>query len=230
MVAMVLDGAMPPGKNAIARYIILLVAICLICCIDADDDDEGMSDSEFEEVVSKARTKQRKTDIGYYPLRDFETYQGDFSIKYMDRDKELSGTTRIELKNNGSNGYTIKGSCKDADGVSTITEGFSSYSGDAWWVEETSEGKDKGLKVLIEGLFDFHSNQLTGTWRANTGVSGKYTEFKAEDVSETFTPAGEAAAGAMEASPQTLQQMLEEDIPSAVASPLDTPLLSDSKL
>lgn len=182
------------------------------------------SDGGFDEAVSKARQKIAGATNNVHATAsqpNFQTLEGDFDVKYMDRGNVQNGFTKIKLTNCASQ-YKIEGTCSDADGSATITEGFATYAGDAFWVEETFEGTDKGLKVLTEGQFNFANNAFSGTWRSNTGIRGNYTEFKGKNVSKTFSP-----GMASEASPQTLEQMLEEDIPLAVAT-VETPVATDA--
>lgn len=180
------------------------------------------NDTSFNEAVFKAREKQTMASSVYVTNNatpNFETYEGDFDVEYTDRGRVHSGFVKLQLKHT-SPYYKIEGQCRDADGSATITEGFSTYSGDTWWVEETLSGNDKGLKVLTEGKFDFMSNTFSGTWRANNGVLGKYKSFTGKNVSKTFSPGGNMASN-----PQTLNEMLQEDIPMVVAT-VETPVVA----
>mmetsp|Transcript_16475 Transcript_16475/g.29885 ORF Transcript_16475/g.29885 Transcript_16475/m.29885 type:complete len:160 (-) Transcript_16475:238-717(-) len=132
---------------------------------------------------------------------------------YNDRGTQMSGFVKVQLKNNDVDGYKIDGSTHDADGHSIITDGYVSYSGQAWWVDETFSGADRGLKVLTEGKFDFSTNTFRGTWRANTGIRGHYTEFRGKQLSKTFKPLSD---------PQR-----QEDIPMAIAM-VETPVVPTS--
>ena len=107
------------------------------------------SDTGFDEAVSKARQRQTEASNVYAlgnATPDFETYEGDFDVKYSDRGSVHSGFAKIQMKNTSSY-YKIEGQSSDSDGSATITEGASTYTGDTWWVEETFSGNDKGLKV-----------------------------------------------------------------------------------
>lgn len=138
-------------------------------------------------------------------------------MQYLDRGNVQSGTTKIRLSKENQNGYKIQGECSDADGQAVIKEGFTNNNGDAYWVEHTEAGTDKGLKVLSEGTFCYETNTFTGKWRSNTGISGQYTSFIGRDISKTFNTTSGGAHN-----PQTLQEMLQVDIPMAVAT-LETP-------
>lgn len=180
------------------------------------------NETSFNEAVFKARQKQTEESSVYATNNatpNFETYEGDFDVEYSDRGRVHSGFVKLQMKHT-SPYYKIEGQCSDADGSATITEGFSTYSGDTWWVEETFSGNDKGLKVLTEGNFDFTSNTFSGTWRANSGVLGQYKSFSGKNVSKTFSPGENVTSN-----PQTLHDMLQEDIPMAVAS-VETPVVA----
>lgn len=149
---------------------------------------------DFDEAVSKALLKHINANNDYNTnllTSSFETLSGDFDVKYVDNidnEREMSMFMKILLKDNTSC-YKIEGESSDANvGSATITEGFATYSGIAWWVEETFSGTDKGLKILSEGIFDLARNTFTGTWKANTGICGSYTDFKGSNVYKTFSP------------------------------------------
>lgn len=205
---------------AIVLVVVSLVGVLFAVCFTKHKSGRKSSpgsDSSFEVAVASVRTKNNSA--GTEATSIFETYVGDFDTKYTDRGNELTGFVKIQLKDNVV-GYNIEGSCDDADGRATITEGFVMYSGDAWWVEETLSGADKGLRVLTEGKLDLSTNAFAGSWRANNGVRGHYTEFQGKNVSKTFR-----AGGAMGSTPQTLDQMLQEDIPTVDAT-VETPVFS----
>lgn len=161
---------------------------------------------------SAHNTSVNDVDSGY------ETYGGDFDVTYYsERGTEISVFAKIQLRNIGEYGYHIDGNCSTADEGAIITEGFVTYSGDAWWVETFSNG----IKVLTEGKFDFLTNTFTGTWRKSTGVRSCYTEFKGKNMSITFRSGGAVIAS----NPQTIGEMLVGDIPMAVAT-LETPVVT----
>lgn len=228
------------GGGGMSLWVIILICvvvglILLALCMRKAKNNGGSttpgSDTDFDSAVSKARGKQ--TDQAVFNARlnqmaegltpNFATYEGEFDIKYKDRGMQMSGFAKIQLKDNSQSGYKIEGDCNDADGNAKITEGFVAYSGDGWWLEETLTGTDKGLKVLTQGSFDFATNTFTGTWRANTGRSGPYTEFKGNKVSKNYSSLGTATTS----NPQTLEQMLEVEIPMAVAT-VETPELVEA--
>lgn len=171
------------------------------------------SDASFDQAVREARAKQVKDGaFNHYSASDaapaFEAYAADFDVKYEDRGHKLKGSAKIELRRTGDM-YKIQGDCSDADGAASIVDGFVSLGGGGWWVEETFSGRHAGLKVLSEGNFDFAIDTFSGTWRANNGVRGRYLDFKGTNVSKT------PAAGS---TPQTLDAMLQEDIPTVDAT------------
>ena len=226
------------GSSEMPTWLIIVLVVglslCGVCyCVYKSKEGNGNGSSiktnnvQFDELVSKARQRlEQQTTSGVaaaYTVtsnstNNFETYQGDFDVQHLDRGNLENGSATIRMQRDSTgNRYKIEGECSDNDGRAQITQGFASYSGEAWWVEEVSPGQtDAGLKVLSEGKFNFDSNTFAGTWRANTGVTGTYTSFQGRNVSKTFSPS--SGGGAQ----QTLQEMLEEDIPLAVAT-VETP-------
>lgn len=140
-------------------------------------------DEQFDEAVAEVRR-----NIVYASTSDttsdtkFRSYTANFRISYTDGGKSLTGTLNISLENDGYSGYKVSGTGGDADGKTTITDGVVNYDGHAWWLESTIDGRDKGLKVLSEGKFDFTNNNFTGTWKSNTKCDGEYTSFVGENV------------------------------------------------
>ena len=227
------------GSSEMPTWLIIVLVVglslCGVCyCVYKSKEGNGNGSSiktnnvQFNELVSKARQRleqQTNSGVAAYTVtsnstNNLETYQGDFDVQHLDRGNLENGSATIRMqRDNTGNGYKIEGECSDNDGRAQITQGFASFSGEAWWVEEVSPGQtDAGLKVLSEGKFNFDSNTFAGTWRANTGVTGTYTSFKGRNVSKTFSPSSGGGGGAQ----QTLQEMLEEDIPLAVAT-VETP-------
>ena len=184
----------------------------------------------FEEAVTKAKGKQSdqatfnsRLNPAGSPTPHFETYDAEFDVQYQDRSSILSSVVKIQLRKNGlDNGYQIEGEVKDADGRANIIEGNVLFSGEAWWIEETQGGADNGLKVLTEGKFDFTANTFAGTWRASTGIHGRYIEFKGKNISQSFSPQAEATTAA--GNPQSLEQQLEIYIP-VVDAKVESPVV-----
>lgn len=143
----------------------------------------------------------------------FESYGGDFDMIYVDRGRQLGGVVKLSLSNDddGRNGYIISGNSNDADGRATIREGFATYSGEAWWVEETLAGPDSGLRTLTVGKFEFSSDEFAGTWVASTGVAGRYTYFKGRDVTKTVRSSNAPVAAIVD------RMAAEGNLPLAVA-------------
>jgi len=209
------------GETPTWVWIMLIVGslLAIFGCIYKEkkkQDGIKISNKEFDAAVTKARENKQSSTTTSEP---FQTYNGTFDVQYLDRGNVQSGTTKIRLSKENQNGYKIEGECSDADGQAVIKEGFATYNGDAFWVEHTEAGTDKGLKVLSEGTFCYETNTFTGKWRSNTGISGQYTSFIGRDISKTFNT---TSGGAMDHNPQTLQEMLQVDIPMAVAT-LETP-------
>ena len=227
------------SSSEMPTWVIIVLVVGLIlggacyCVYKSKDNGNGSSiktnNVQFDELVSKARQRleqQTTSGVAAYTVtsnstNNFETYQGDFDVQHLDRGNIENGSATIQMQRDSpGNRYKIEGECSDNDGRAQITQGFASYSGEAWWVEEVSPGQtDAGLKVLSEGKFNFDSNTFAGTWRSNTGVTGTYTSFKGKNVSKTFSPCSGGGGGGAQ---QTLQEMLEEDIPLAVAT-VETP-------
>mmetsp|Transcript_30121 Transcript_30121/g.51271 ORF Transcript_30121/g.51271 Transcript_30121/m.51271 type:complete len:414 (-) Transcript_30121:328-1569(-) len=195
-------------------FFIVMTAIVVIqhiikkikkCCVG---DGIIGSDPNFDAAVQNAKYIGCCTfSDGTAPAPAFEKYEGDFDVIYNDRGTLLTGSMEIQLERDNEFGrYSIGGMARDADGISEITHGFVTYSGNAWWVEETLSGSDRGLRVLSEGKFNFSTNTFTGTWKANTGFGGYYTWFRATRFSITVKPQ-------LVPHPQGL-----EDIPTAVAT------------
>ncbi len=130
----------------------------------------------------------RSTDLDTPP---FQTYKGTFDMSYVDRGNHCRGNVTLELQQgrvNGRFGYRVLGTKSDVDGTAFITEGFVTYGGEAWWVDEVRSGNDTGLKVLMTGKFDWSTDSFEGTWRASTGISGRFSSFQSANVTKTFAP------------------------------------------
>merc|ERR1712048_1439553 len=104
-------------------------------------------------------------------------FSGHYSTEYIDNGLRHEARLKLEFEDVGY-GYKISGNGTDVDGLTKIQEGFASYDGTAWWVEEVITG-DVGLHVLSTGKFDFPYRTFLGSWFANTDESGVYTNFKA---------------------------------------------------
>ena len=114
------DGTMPTW--GIITIIVAAVLGTVCCFVYYIGKKEVSNRSGFEEAVSKARTQQNMAPASSMneSIR-FETYAGDFDVKYSDRGKVHDGYVNMKLINAGS-WYTIGGECSDADGSATITE------------------------------------------------------------------------------------------------------------
>jgi len=160
------------------------------------------NEKNFDHTVSEAR-KSMNTPHSSESSEDsssqtvvFQSYDGDFYIKYEDCGKIRSGFVKIKLKNNGANGYGIKGMCADADGCATITDGHVSYNGDAWWVQEIlAEDEERvGLRVISQGKFDFSSDVFAGSWASNAGCIGSYLKFEGKEINTSILDVNRTAA------------------------------------
>lgn len=211
--------------GAVVAAVVLFV-ICA-CCWRSPTSKPGKhgSDEGFDEAVDLARAKTNDaTNVSAEPA--FESYEGDFTMKYIDRNNVHNVTAKICLKSTGAGTYKIEGEANDADGTATITEGCASISGQAWWIEETIQEDFKmrrsTLKVLTEETFDFTNNTFLGTWRADNGIKGRYVNVVGRNVNKTYSTRGlgQVEEGMASATPtQTLQEMLQDD--------MQRPLLAD---
>jgi|EP00970_Alexandrium_tamarense_P009013 hypothetical protein len=191
--------------------------ICCICCIirhkkmvaegyiaGGGDNADINKDEEFDTAVSEARRNIAYKSAPNATEVRFQTYTATFDTEYTDRGKTLTAELDIRLVNDGFSGYTIEGEAIDADGTTKFKDGFVTYDGVCWWLEETMSGQDTGLKVLSQGTFDFTKNTFTGTWRSSSKCQGQYTSFTCRNVVTTF--------------PDTNDNGGEDDIPVVVAS------------
>ena len=145
-------------------------------------------DPEFEAAVSEAKRNAAYSTPSSGSSCDviYETYGGTFDSKYSDRGKTLSAEMKLHLTNDGASGYSVTGEGSDADGTTKVTDGFISYGGNAWWLEETFSGQDAGLKILSKGTFDFTTNTFSGTWRSSSKYQGKYVSFVGKNITKTL--------------------------------------------
>lgn len=172
----------------------LAALIIKTCCFLICKQKNKILPSTFEHALTEARKEKSSqnsptscTSEDTMQTLIYQSYGGDFYIKYDDCGKIRSGFVKIQLKNNGRNGYNISGMIVDADGCATITDGHTTYAGDTWWVQEV-QGKDEekcGLKVVTQGKFTFSSNTFSGDFVANSGTRGRYLKFEGKDVNAT---------------------------------------------
>ncbi|KAL7476082.1 hypothetical protein ACHAW6_001962 [Cyclotella cf. meneghiniana] len=224
------------GEDKIATWvwIVLAVVIMLIvgcCCYCVVFRSRGETitkvdvdkDPEFEDAVSEARR-----NIAYVssPLSScgvrYQTYGGVFNSKYTDRGRTLAAELTLRLLNDGIGGYTVEGEGSDSDGLTKVTDGFISYNGTAWWLEEAFSGVDTGLKVLSKGTFDFANNTFSGTWRSSSQNQGDYVSFVGRDITNTMASSNEEIAIPI------VEAEVEENLPVAysIAAPMASPQVS----
>jgi len=171
------------------------------------------ADSEFDRAVAEARRNLAYTTPSSTSSCDvvYQTYGGTFDSSYSDRGKTFTAELKLRLVNDGSSGYTIEGEGSDADGITKVTDGFVTYGGNAWWLENTYSGQDSGLKVLTQGAFDFSTNTFTGTWRSSSKYQGNYLSFAGRNVTKTLAGQGQEDI-------PVVQAESEPDIPVAFAT------------
>ena len=197
---------------------LLVVTIVVNWWFAESSTDSAARAAEFEKAVSDAKKRRTSNSArdsataGATP--SFETFSGDFDIDYRHGRKKVTRSLKIRLHKNGDeHGFNIEGDCTGSVWIATrITDGFVSFSGDTWWVEETKPGTGSGWKGVVEGKFAFASNTFTGTWRANNGLRGRYSKIKGGNVSTTSCPVQATALA-----PQALARTVNENIPVAIA-------------
>lgn len=187
--------------------IVALISV-YICCFYRrwvkQKEEQKEQESEFEAAISSARRRVEESarccgEGGDRPAASFETLEGDFDLRYTDTSSEL----RMRLRRNDDWLYEIEGGGSDANrSIIKIEEGLASRSGLAYWVEEKDEtestyGFHLGQKVLTEGRFDFESDEFSGTWRTDAGVTGTYASVRGSGVTKTYLPAVEVELGRM---------------------------------
>lgn len=147
---------------------------------------------DFDVAVSEAKRNIVNTS-NYSSIPKYQTYEGTFDSKYADRGKTLDAVLTLRLVNDGVHGYVIEGKGEDKDGETKVTEGFVTYDGNAWWLEETLSRGNSGLKVLSQGTFDLAANTFTGTWKSSSRYYGNYVSFVGKDVKKAIAPDVEEA-------------------------------------
>jgi hypothetical protein len=195
------NGGTEEDRIATWVWIVLALIILLLfgCCYyrdraknSANESIAVKKDSDFDAAVSEAR---RNIAYSSSPSNScdviYQTYGGIFDSGYSDRGKTFEAELKLRFVNDGSSGYTIEGEGNDADGTTKVTDGFITYGGNAWWLEETFSGQDTGLKILSKGTFDFSTNTFTGTWRSSSKFQGKYVSFVGRSITKTLAGGGE---------------------------------------
>jgi hypothetical protein len=135
----------------------------------------------FEEAVNNAKAdveQKRQATLSYERILP---HSGEYTTQYLNRGTEHNGSITLTFHYKGSpDGYVLSGNGIDADGCTTITEGYANYDGTAWWKEKTTTG-DVGMQVLSTGKFDFVEHSFTGEWYSDTNTKGTYIFFSAKD-------------------------------------------------
>jgi hypothetical protein len=219
--------------DTIAVWVWILLGIIIVCgcgyCIyrakkiKAEQGGFGSvvvnKDSEFDAAVSEARRNIMYSSPSSNSSCDviYETFGGTFDSRYSDRGKTLEAELRLHLTNDGCGGYTIEGEGSDADGMTKVIDGYITYSGNAWWLEQTFSGQDTGLKVLSKGTFDFSNNTFSGTWRSSSKYQGNYVSFVGRDIKKTLAGGSDVPV---------VQAEAEQDIPVAFAT--EEPVMATS--
>eukprot|EP01083_Nonionella_stella_P112497 331015_1 len=186
------------GAWFVAAFVIKRLAELFCAWKENKISGNSCNERSFDRAMSKARKEMNafqnsNATASMAPdspslANTFESYDGDFYIKYEDCGKVRSGFMKIQLKKSGANnGYGITGMCADADGYATITDGHVSCSGSAWWMQEAlGEGEERsGLRVFSQGKFDFAASNFSGRWISNSGNQGSYSKFEGMNVNST---------------------------------------------
>jgi len=147
--------------------------------------------SEFQKLAEEIKAKQEENNpkvMNKSGIQDeHKPSSGVYTTQYMDRGKSFIGEASLTFEDERNQGrYSISGKSKDADGETTIEEGYVSYDGsNAWW-KETNISGDVGLSVINHGTFNFETNTFSGEWTSSTGYSGTFTSFSLMKSFESF--------------------------------------------
>jgi hypothetical protein len=179
--------------------VVIIVLICGCCCYYREFGRKSSNggekigtqvdvekDPDFDAAVAEARRGLAYTSSPHSCNVRYQTYGGTFDSTYNDRGETFTATLNLRLTNDGLSGYTIEGEGSDNDGVTNVVDGFITYNGNAWWLEETVSGRDAGLKVLTRGTFDFSNNTFSGTWKSSSRYEGNYISFVGRDITKSF--------------------------------------------
>ena len=120
----------------------------------------------------------------------FDSYQADFHAQYDVGGAVRAGFVQLRLTKSPNGCYDVSGTCADAGGFSSITEGRVTREGSGWWLSERKQrdGDDAGdgahrtIKTFSKGRFDFRANSFVGTRMTNVGGHGKYLRFQGSNV------------------------------------------------
>lgn len=169
---------------------------------EKDRLSEFRNNKRFEHTVSKEKSASRrsgrnnsggsKNAATVSPIIDkptiFQRCEMDCYTRALEDEdgKTKSGYTKIKLLHEEpTGGYCVSGICVDENGLATITDGYSSYAGDAWWIQEVLDDDEEcyGLKVYNKGKIDFTLGKFEGCcWLTNTGNEGQYSKFEAKCI------------------------------------------------
>eukprot|EP00804_Cyclotella_cryptica_P010778 CCRYP_008729-RA/>CCRYP_008729-RA protein AED:0.17 eAED:0.18 QI:0/0.5/0.66/1/0/0/3/1898/306 len=209
----------------LAVIIMLIIGCCCYCVMmksrgETNTKVDVNKDSDFEAAVSEARRNiaYASPSFSSYDVK-YQTYGGTFDSKYSDRGRTLTAVLTLRIVNDGTGGYEIGGEGSDADGITKVTDGYITYDGRAWWLEEAFSGKDTGLKILSKGTFHFADNTFSGTWRSSSENQGDYVSFVGRDITKTI-----ASCNGEEGIP-TVEAEVEENLPIAFAI-ADAPVMA----
>eukprot|EP01083_Nonionella_stella_P278576 947395_1 len=156
----------------------VLIRLCAFkICNEKDRLSVFRNNMRFEHTVSKEKSASRrsgrnnsggsKNAAAVSPIIDkptiFQRCEMDCYTRALEDEdgKTKSGYTKIKLLHEptatATGGYSVSGICVDENGLATITDGYSSYAGDAWWIQEVLDEDEEchGLKVYNKGKFDF---------------------------------------------------------------------------
>lgn len=154
----------------------------------------------FEQALADARKMKSSRSINnsspsaVHPTPPFDSYQADFHAQYDVDGKVRAGFVQLRLMKSKNEGgwcyYDVSGTCADADGFSSITDGRVTREGAGWWLSERKQrgddddedGAHRTIKCFSRGRFDFGAHSFVGTRMTNLGGHGKYLRFQGSNV------------------------------------------------
>jgi len=153
-----------------------------------DEEFDGYVNDEIRIVMVRA-IKSRSKGTHH------TSTSGVYEISYVNRGRTHGGKkAQLSFVDNEEDD-AISGEVRDADGMSSIDEGFASYDGKAYWMDRCFRSSSNyiGMSVLNKGTFDFENEKFEGEWNPSSDVNGDYCSFyflKEEPAKEEITSKG----------------------------------------